>query len=223
MKAFHNDPAIKEKYLARVKAHREADQLVKGEYWEDGKGCAVGCTIHSGNHKEYEIELGIPEILAHLEDTIFEGLPNELAMTWPERFLKSIPVGADLSKVWPKFAIFLLTDKTQANSQHEQCGKIAGLYEKELAGEVVDWAAAAGYAAYAANASYAAVRAPNADAAYAAAAVARTDAAAAAAYAAAVADADAFADAATYAARATAYEKARIAQSEKLLELLAED
>ena len=37
--AFHNDPEIKAKYVARVKAHAEADEIIKGKYWEDGKGC----------------------------------------------------------------------------------------------------------------------------------------------------------------------------------------
>lgn len=28
--AYHNDPAVKEKYLSRVRKHREADELIKG-------------------------------------------------------------------------------------------------------------------------------------------------------------------------------------------------
>jgi hypothetical protein len=43
--AFHNDQKIKDKYLARVEAHRKADEIIKGKYWENGKGCAVGCTL----------------------------------------------------------------------------------------------------------------------------------------------------------------------------------
>lgn len=74
--AYKNKPSIKKKYVARVKAHRDADEIVKGIYWENGKGCAVGCTIEGRDHSKYETELGIPRILAHLEDTIFEGLPN---------------------------------------------------------------------------------------------------------------------------------------------------
>ena len=42
MLAFHNDPALKEQVYATVLAHCEADKLVKGQYWERGKGCAVG-------------------------------------------------------------------------------------------------------------------------------------------------------------------------------------
>jgi len=66
MLAFHNNPAIKEKYLARVRAHRVADEIVKGRYWENGKGCAVGCTLHSGKHMSYESELGIPVALGSI-------------------------------------------------------------------------------------------------------------------------------------------------------------
>src|ERR1700730_14931270 len=112
MRAFHNDPTIKETYLARVRAHAAADELVKGRYWGDGKGCAIGCTIHGDDHTEYEIELGIPVQIAHLEDCIFEALPNGEAKAWPARFLEAIPVGADLSGVWPEFAAWMMDDPT---------------------------------------------------------------------------------------------------------------
>ena len=95
MIAFHGDPEIKKKYLERVRAHRRTDEIIKGKYWENGKGCAIGCTIHSNLHANYETELGIPRILAKLEDGMFEGLPNDYAMKWPEKFLDAIPVGAD--------------------------------------------------------------------------------------------------------------------------------
>src|SRR5256885_1696028 len=80
LRAFHGDLAIKAKYIARVNAHRLGDELVQGRYWESGKGCAVGCTVHKDGyenpHAAYEVELGIPRIVARLEDRIFEGLTN---------------------------------------------------------------------------------------------------------------------------------------------------
>lgn len=108
MKSFHNNPKIKAKYLRRVNNHFKADQIVKGSYWENGKGCAVGCTIHSDQHKNYETELGVPEWLARLEDTIFEGLPNDLAKTWPGEFLKAIPIGKDLNSIRSEYVSFVL-------------------------------------------------------------------------------------------------------------------
>ncbi len=108
--AYHNRQEEKDAILAQLAAHRRADELVKGQYWEGGKGCAVGCTIHSGNHMEYERRFGIPVMLARLEDRVFEGLPNEHAQMWPERFMGAIAPGADLSLVGWKFLWWLLTD-----------------------------------------------------------------------------------------------------------------
>ena len=110
LKAFHGDIKVKEKYLNRVRAHRAADEIIKGYYWENGKGCAVGCTVHSGSHRVYERELGIPMALARLEDALFELLPNAPAMAWPEKFLEAIQEGADLGTVADRFVAWLLTE-----------------------------------------------------------------------------------------------------------------
>jgi len=113
--AYHGDKRIKAKYLGRVRAHRKADEIISGRYWENGKGCAIGCTIHGSNHAAYETELGVPRSLARLEDRLFEGLYATrnfpLAKEWPERFLSAIKPGSDLSLVWTKFALWLLSDE----------------------------------------------------------------------------------------------------------------
>src|SRR5689334_5016631 len=95
MKAYHGEQSVKDKYIGRIREHRKAEQLVQGfGYWcrvSEGemRGCAVGCTVHSGNHAAYETELGIPRVIAQLEDGIFEGLPKAEAQAWPERFLEA--------------------------------------------------------------------------------------------------------------------------------------
>jgi hypothetical protein len=116
--AFHGDAKIKREYLSRIRAHRKADDIISGQYWEMHgermKGCAVGCTLHSSNHAAYETELGIPRVLARIEDRLFEGLwstgNRETAKEWPLRFLSAARTGADLSMVWPRFAHWLLID-----------------------------------------------------------------------------------------------------------------
>ena len=111
MIAYHNDSEIKTKYLERVAAHRAADELLTNYgYWKDGKGCAVGCTIHGSDHAAYETELGIQRELAHLEDHLFESLSQAKALKWPERFLSAIKPGADLSGVADHFKHWLLVD-----------------------------------------------------------------------------------------------------------------
>jgi len=110
--AFHGKQEVKDKYLSRVRQHRKMDHLVQGVTWENGKGCAIGCTLEGYNHSSYEKELGIPIMLAKLEDRIFEGLPNEYAMKWPELFLKNIKPGANLDLVGVKIMLWLLVDET---------------------------------------------------------------------------------------------------------------
>ena len=146
MLTFHGNPEIKEERIAQVRAHRLADQLIHGQYWEDGKGCAVGCTIHSSDHHAYETELGIPEELAWMEDRIFESLPNGQAMTWPERFLEAIPVGVDLraSHVNKRYALAFLADEKRGAIRRirnpetkKQAEELAEFLRRGIAGEDV--------------------------------------------------------------------------------------
>jgi len=121
--AFHHDPSLKDFVLHQLVQHRETDKLVQGRYWQDGKGCAVGCTLEAVRlrnhapsidheaHNLYESELGVPRALARLEDRIFEGLPNAAAQLWPERFITAIAPGADLAMVVPRFLFWLLDDE----------------------------------------------------------------------------------------------------------------
>ncbi len=106
--SFHGDKEIKKKYVDRLKAHAKADELIKGSYWENGKGCAVGCTIHSNKHNAYEVELGLPEWLAFLEDQLFEGLSNKHAKRFAVDFLLSIPIGKNLKRVKWQFCDYVL-------------------------------------------------------------------------------------------------------------------
>ena len=110
LRAYHGKQEIKDKYLQRMKMHINADELIHGTYWQNGKGCAIGCTVETNDdpHSRYPIEIGIPEWLAYLEDSLFESLPNGQAKEWPIRFLEAIPVGADLGPVLPKFCLWLL-------------------------------------------------------------------------------------------------------------------
>lgn len=145
MLAFHNDPAIKARYLARVRAHAAADEIIHGHYWENGKGCAVGCTVHSSAHDSYETKLGIPHMLALLEDQLFEGMENGESKEFPSRFLASIQPGADLSRVGWFFLHWLLTeelvgrDSPQVAKQIKAC---ADVLVPLMKGEPVDCEAA---------------------------------------------------------------------------------
>jgi hypothetical protein len=200
-------------YLARMRAHAAADEIVHGAYWENGKGCAVGCLLHSGDspHRQFPVLLGIPEPIARLEDRLFEGQANGDAKRFAVEFVEAIPVGADLSGVADRFLLWLLVDeqfgmRQWANAQGQATiDRVAGRYRLKMSGNLPpleEWHEARSAAAAAADAAAAAAYAD----AYAAA---DADAAAYAAYAAA---------AAAYAARKDHYR----AMAAKLLDLLRE-
>jgi hypothetical protein len=109
----------KTEFVKELKAHQAADNFVRGSYWERGKGCAVGCSLEAisrikslkfsfDNHKLYEAHLGIPEWMARLEDSIFEGIGEQRAKVWPVEFAEAIHVGADLEKAKVPFLIMVL-------------------------------------------------------------------------------------------------------------------
>jgi hypothetical protein len=53
--------------------------------------------------------IGIPRVLAALEDVLFEALRDtERLKNWPLRFGEAIRPGANLSKVWPQFMLWWL-------------------------------------------------------------------------------------------------------------------
>lgn len=118
--AFHGDPAIKERYLNRVRAHRKAGEIDQRVYgWRPREGrerkslCgAVGCTVQSDDLGLYEVYLGIPAPLAQIEQELFECLwPKAVAVGFPEQFLSAIPVGAMLHNIEHEFMLWLLEDR----------------------------------------------------------------------------------------------------------------
>ncbi len=234
--SFHGKQEIKDAKIADLKKHRELDNLMQKSYFDRDKqkGCAVTCTMFSPEdfkslkvntsdiHGRYETQLGIPRIIARLEDRVFEGMPIDAAKEWPLTFIEAVPVGVNLENVWRKFMIWLLIDDTagvikfaKKEDSRQAIGNVAEAFARSLETTVSrdEWwklrSAAAYAAAYAADAAaaYAAAYAADAAAAYAADAA---DAAAAAA------DADAAG------ARISAGQQHFILMGEKLVELLKE-
>ena len=105
MLSYHGDPLIKAKYTARFAAHRAADEVIQGEGFTEGRGCFVGCTLDAYDHSRFPVELGWPEWLARLADTIFEGIPKEDAPQFGTDLLASVPIGVDLEPVRNRFLL----------------------------------------------------------------------------------------------------------------------
>jgi len=116
MKAFHNSQQIKDDAIKLAQWHVDQDMLLAGTYGEgdhmqpDFRGCDVGC-LYGGDHKLSEELHGIPVELTYLADYLFEELPEQKRSWWHVERLKAIPVGADLSLVWPQYEYWLIYDK----------------------------------------------------------------------------------------------------------------
>jgi hypothetical protein len=221
LRAYSFPGLDKPTFIAELAEHAVQDRIVQGLYWENGKGCAVGCSLHSvqqrlglariayNDHALYETYLGIPRILARLEDRIFEGLEPAEARLWPMRFAQAVQPGADLSGVWHQFAPWLLREiaaPAVSDKHPQQRAAIVAVAE----GFETNWSTLSPGEA---RRLAAAAAAADAAAAYAA------DAADVAADAAAAYAADAYA--ADAAARRSARHKAYNSMAAKLCELIS--
>ena len=156
MRAFIDAEVTKDELLESLAWHRDEDRISQNWfYWQDGRGCAVGCTLRNfapgreDDHALYEELFGIPRGLAHLEDAIFEGMAAALAREWPMGFIRSIPEGADLEHAADKLAFWLLggKDSPLARWRHrEYLQPTLELYRQHLDGNPgrrCDWKQAA--------------------------------------------------------------------------------
>lgn len=130
--------------------HIEADAVMQGDYWQQdsndvgGRGCFIGCLTHGRNAKDIESKFGMPLMLVHLAESIFERLESEDA----KKFFEDIPEaigknGKDLSLVAWKFLASELRAIPQVDSDtSELIGRvIAGVDSLAAGGEYPEAAA----------------------------------------------------------------------------------
>ena len=196
-----------------VAKHLEADALIKGAYWQRGKGCFIGCLTHSDNPKTAVDRFGLPQPVLRIAEDIFEALPEDEG----KAFFAALPAaverdGKDLSRVhWQFLAAELRAlPRVKADVQAVIDPVIEGM---DLLSKGQEWQEALAYAARAAH--YAAAYAARA-AHYAA-----SDAASAAHYAAYVARYASYAASYAASAASTASAAVRIRQRDTLISLIA--
>jgi len=137
MSAFFNEPKLKEAVIRRLEHHRTMDDFVQGIYFEEGRGCHLGCLTHSNNdsHVITKKLFNIPVNVAYLLESIFEGIPSDNCSWWAIESIKSIPVGADFSLFKARFCIWLLRDSTLlkiTKINKKSIGDIIKLHELSL-------------------------------------------------------------------------------------------
>lgn len=125
MLSYNNDINLKELLIKEMIKHKEHDQFITGTYGrnDDGnfKGCTIGCAIDSinkilgrsyytNNHRVLGSILYLPEWILHLQDMLFEHLPNGEGSQFTIDFLSSINVGVDLESIKRELLIFILKE-----------------------------------------------------------------------------------------------------------------
>ena len=123
MKSFNK--TTKQKYIKRATQHREQDEIVQGLYWEDGKGCCVGCLSHANEnaHEALEKQTGIPEWLSRVADTLHEGMEEKDSKKWPERFVAAVPTNMshdDFEKKIKAPFLVMVLKSTLKNFDHKK-------------------------------------------------------------------------------------------------------
>jgi len=114
--AWNGDHDLKHSTVAQMRQHREADRLIQGMYIQGDpngdawRGSNIGCLAQGKGHADVAELLNCPLQIPYLMDTIFECLPIDAARAWAVDNIEAIPVGADLTHVWPRIAVWLLTD-----------------------------------------------------------------------------------------------------------------
>ena len=139
-----------------VTEHVAANRVVQGQYWENNKGCFIGCLNHSDDPLGAEAKYGIPIMVQRIAESIFENLPADEAKS----FFTALPDaihsdGMDLSRVsWQFLATELRLLPEQSNDIQAVIDPvIAGMDLLAAGQEWPDAPAAAKAAADAANAA----------------------------------------------------------------------
>jgi hypothetical protein len=197
---FFGETSLKAAVRHRVAEHQRLDQIAQGTYWNNQRGCFIGCSLHSNKHSDFERLLGLPEWFAHLGESIFEGLRRDLAVDFPLAVYDATPVGVPWDRftreVRSRFLHWLMMDEQHGVvrlNDDPRVLAVCALLQRSCDGDEPtpeEWAAARAAAEAAAEAAAgaaarAAVRVATGDAARAAAGAAAWTAASDAAWAAA--------------------------------------
>lgn len=140
--------------IRMAQAHQDADRFAQGRWWENGKGCSLGCMFHADNtnNDNYcltaEQTTGIPYAINRFQERIFEWLPKNGAKLWTLQFYQLRPSEKDLSQVIDHLMLWILgvelrrEDVWEEIKQFPNCAaaveNVAARSRRKIAGETID-------------------------------------------------------------------------------------
>ena len=125
MKTFPDPRLTAADFAAGMRAHAEADNLIRGTYGDTCsgrfRGCAVGCNIdvvnaslgveiERGKHEALGEAIGVPAELLYFQDALFEGLQGDASSKFAVAFASALRDGQGLSRVSDLFLAETLRD-----------------------------------------------------------------------------------------------------------------
>jgi hypothetical protein len=150
-------PFTKEQALAkleRAKRHYAADTLIKGTYGRTNgsfKGCSIGCELseltgcgdiedaYFNRHSDLADLTGVPEWLLHLQDRLFEGLPDGENRDWHVQIAQALvdahPIDFDGLLHRIHTAILRVAHRAAGESRFV-VERVSDLHERALHGDV---------------------------------------------------------------------------------------
>lgn len=146
---------------AEIALHLDQDRLIRGTYWDGGKGCFIGCLTHSNDPRKAEARFGLTVPIMRIAENIFEAMPDEDGRAFFAAFGDAVGEdGKDLSRVhWAWLAAELralpvATTEVQAVIDPVIAGLGLLAAGKDWPKDAAAYAAyAAAYAAYATDAA----------------------------------------------------------------------
>lgn len=152
LQAFDNDVSVRESALARLAAHRAANELTTGVlFWNGRAGSVAGCLIDSGDPSDWQASLHLAPWLAFALDAVTNHLDHDRAVEIAGRVLHAVPVGADTTAFGSRVVLQVLARLPELPTAQD--GQVLhvlhGLHERCVAGDTpanADWRTARGQA-----------------------------------------------------------------------------
>jgi len=110
MNSFFGSGQFKEAVRARVQRHHDTDTVRQGVYFREddlgpsgGRGCFIGCALHSGKHADFASLLGMSSWFARMGEAFFEHSDAEVARGMPLPVYDAIKPGVDLTPIGEQY------------------------------------------------------------------------------------------------------------------------
>ncbi|MEE9351487.1 MAG: hypothetical protein V3U78_04450, partial [Thiotrichaceae bacterium] len=137
------DQETKEHWIKTMQEHQDADRLVQGRWFKNGRGCFFGCAMQTDENAlpKAIAKMKLPAQLVYLAEQIFERLPQKEALKFPVELCKAIPVNVDITNVFHQLSILRLRPLAEKNpAVAKEINGVIKCCELAIAGGMPDWA-----------------------------------------------------------------------------------